>query len=49
MKMFNPVRLIDPGRVIIRVEALHKLVRHFLGNPALFFGIPSRMSHLILK
>jgi hypothetical protein len=49
MKMFHPVRLINPDRVIVRVEALYKLICHFLGHPALFFGIPPRMSHFILK
>ena len=35
--MLNPMWLIDPGRVIIWVEALHKLIRHFFGYPALDF------------
>jgi hypothetical protein len=42
MKMFNPVRLINPGCVIIRVEALYKLICHLLGYPALFLDLPPR-------
>jgi hypothetical protein len=49
LKMFDPVRLIDPDRIIGRVEALNQLICQFFGYPAFIFSIQSGTARLLLK
>ena len=47
--MFEPVRLIDPGRIIVRVEALNQLICQLVGYPAFIFSVQPGAARLILK
>jgi len=47
--MFEPVGIIDPGVIIVRMEAFNPLLGQVIGYPALIFGVQVRAAHLFLK